>query len=329
MKPVGIIANPDSGRDIRRLVAYGSVFDNHEKVNIVKRLLMAMDSLGVKEAFFMPDYFNIVRRALDDLEISLEAQSLNMRMTGTQDDSTLAAEMMADLGVGCIITLGGDGTNRVVAKTSGTTPLIPVSTGTNNVFPYMVEGTLAGLAAGVVAGDHVPLAEVTRRAQRLELLRDGGLIDIALVDILVSDARFVASRAVWDVSTLLEIFLARSEPANIGFSSAGGRICPLPPDSGRGLYITIGPGKHRVKTPIAPGLICWLDIGSHRTFGPDEEIPISHTPSTIALDGEREISVTKDDRLTVRINPEGPVVVDIDQVLKRACECALFVSDQP
>jgi predicted polyphosphate/ATP-dependent NAD kinase len=311
------------------LVAYGSVFDNHEKVNIVKRLLMAMDSVGVKEVFFMPDYFYIVPRALDGLEICLEAQALNMQMTGTQEDSTLAAEMMTGLGVSCIITLGGDGTNRVVAKTCGTTPLIPVSTGTNNVFPYMVEGTLAGLAAGVVAGNQLPLEEVTHRAQRLEVLRDGELLDIALVDILVSDARFVASRAVWDVSSLLEIFLARSEPASIGFSSAGGRICPLPPESVRGLHIALGPGKERIKTPIAPGLICWLDIGSHRVFGQDEEVSISHTPSMIALDGEREISVTKQDRLVVRINPEGPVVVDIDKVLKRACECSLFVSDQP
>jgi TPP-dependent pyruvate/acetoin dehydrogenase alpha subunit len=34
LKPVGIIANPASGKDNRRLVAYGSVFDNNEKVNI-------------------------------------------------------------------------------------------------------------------------------------------------------------------------------------------------------------------------------------------------------------------------------------------------------
>ena len=32
MRPVGIIANPASGKDIRRLVAHGSVFSNLEKV---------------------------------------------------------------------------------------------------------------------------------------------------------------------------------------------------------------------------------------------------------------------------------------------------------
>ncbi len=31
---VGVIANPAAGKDIRRLVAHGSVFDNNEKINI-------------------------------------------------------------------------------------------------------------------------------------------------------------------------------------------------------------------------------------------------------------------------------------------------------
>ncbi len=57
MKPVGIIPNPDSGKDIRRSVAYGSVFDNNEKVNIVKRVILGLDSMGVEETAFMPDFF--------------------------------------------------------------------------------------------------------------------------------------------------------------------------------------------------------------------------------------------------------------------------------
>ena len=38
---VGIIANPMSGRDIRRLVAKASVFPNAEKTNMVLRLIAA------------------------------------------------------------------------------------------------------------------------------------------------------------------------------------------------------------------------------------------------------------------------------------------------
>ncbi|WP_222927512.1 hypothetical protein [Biomaibacter acetigenes] len=36
MKSIGIIANPASGKDIRRLVAHATIIDNNEKVNIVK-----------------------------------------------------------------------------------------------------------------------------------------------------------------------------------------------------------------------------------------------------------------------------------------------------
>jgi predicted polyphosphate/ATP-dependent NAD kinase len=39
MRRGGIIANPAAGKDIRRLVAHGSTFDNNEKVNIVHRVL--------------------------------------------------------------------------------------------------------------------------------------------------------------------------------------------------------------------------------------------------------------------------------------------------
>ncbi|RBP68877.1 hypothetical protein DES36_10215 [Alkalibaculum bacchi] len=34
MPPIGIIANPASGKDIRRLLSYATVIDNNEKVNI-------------------------------------------------------------------------------------------------------------------------------------------------------------------------------------------------------------------------------------------------------------------------------------------------------
>ena len=44
MTCVGIIANPASGKDIRRLVAHGSVFNNNEKVNIVRRVILGLDA---------------------------------------------------------------------------------------------------------------------------------------------------------------------------------------------------------------------------------------------------------------------------------------------
>ena len=328
MKPVGIIANPASGKDIRRLVAYGSVFDNNEKINIIKRILVALDSFGVTDVYTMPDFSGLGMRAMNDVDISLKANLLEMEIGGVQEDSTRAANIMAKMGTACIITLGGDGTNRVVAKGCGETPLLPISTGTNNVFPYMIEGTLAGMAAAVLASNSVGLDDVCKRMPRLDIYKNGELIDIALIDLVVTDDTFVGARAVWEPETIKEVFLTRVRPANIGFSALGGYLSPLPSNSTKGLHITIGPGDKKVKTPIAPGLICWLPIAFHRTIDPDEKVSIPHTPAVIALDGEREISVSDGDQLSVCLNPEGPLVVDINTALASAADKGLFISNQ-
>ena len=145
MSIVGIIANPAAGKDIRRLVAHGRFVPNNEKVNILKRVLAGLAG-AVREArgddAGHRDAIPPGRRRLADRD--LEAEMLDMAIDGREEDSTRAAMAMAGMGVSCIVTLGGDGTNRAVAKGSGGVPLVPISTGTNNVFPYMVEGTVAG-----------------------------------------------------------------------------------------------------------------------------------------------------------------------------------------
>jgi hypothetical protein len=151
MITVGIIANPASGKDIRRLVAHGSVFDNDEKVSIVKRVLLGLEAVGVERVWIMPDRFGIGLKALDGLKLAIEASLLEMPAFFNQDDSRRAAGLLAKRGARCIVTLGGDGTNRAVARACGGVPLMPISTGTNNVFPLMIEATTAGLAAGLVA----------------------------------------------------------------------------------------------------------------------------------------------------------------------------------
>ncbi|MBF0530229.1 MAG: NAD(+)/NADH kinase [Deltaproteobacteria bacterium] len=325
MKPVGIIANPASGKDIRRLVAYGSVFDNNEKVNIVRRIILGLDSLGVPEVFFMPDFYGIGPRAMDDLEVSLKISLLDMVAEGQQEDSTLAARLFNEKGVGCIITLGGDGTNRAVAKGCGQTPLLPISTGTNNVFPYMVEGTLAGIAAGVAAL-HPELEKCCfKQTSKLEIKRDGEPIDLALVDVVVSKSGFVASRAVWEVANIKEIFLARAEPENIGFSSIGGLILGAPPGEAQGVHIVVGENGRIVRAPIAPGLIRPVPVISHRLFNPGEEIRLTHTPALIALDGERELIVKEKEYVTVSIDPQGPRVLDLPCTLRWAARHGIFI----
>ncbi len=137
---VGIIANPAAGKDIRRLVAHGRFVTNQEKVNILRRVLAGIESVGVRRVVFMPDMDGLGHGSLDTSIEGLSVEFVDILVTNKEGDSTRAAEAMQDRGVGSIVTLGGDGTNRAVAKGAGDIPIVPISTGTNNVFPRMIEG---------------------------------------------------------------------------------------------------------------------------------------------------------------------------------------------
>jgi predicted polyphosphate/ATP-dependent NAD kinase len=318
MRSVGIIANPGSGKDIRRLIACGSVFDNNEKANILKRVFLALDSFGIEKVVIMPDIYGIGYHALEDLDVHLSTVFLDMAVEGIQDDSTRAAQIMADMDVACIITLGGDGTNRVVAKSCGDTPLLPISTGTNNVFPLMIEGTIAGMAAGAVAALSLKGEDIAIRKPRLEIYDDTTLIDVALVDVVVSDHCFAGCRANCDETSVYEIYLTNSEPGHIGFSAVGAALTVADADRGRGMHISVGGGNERVLAPIAPGMMRWIPIRSYQILEPHKSLPIKFAPSFLSLDGEREIDIGKDEKISILLNEAGPYVVDIQKALLMA-----------
>ncbi|MFN8597819.1 MAG: NAD(+)/NADH kinase [Anaerolineae bacterium] len=322
MTTVGIIANPASGKDIRRLIAHGSVFDNQEKVNIVRRVMLGLQAAGIDEVCFMPDYFGIGQRAADGVDLKLKVSTLDMRVQANQDDSTLAAQLMREQGVGAVVTLGGDGTNRAVAKTIGDVPIMPISTGTNNVFPQMIEGTVAGLAAGLIARRVILIEEAAHQQLRLDIRRDGEPIDLALIDVVVYVDEFIGSRAVWDMSKVREIMLTRASPSNIGLSSIGGGLFCAQLDRQHGVYLRVNDGEHSIAltAPIAPGLIEDIHISAFRLLNVGDEIPIGYTPSILALDGEREIIVHPNEQISIALSDRGPRLIDMRQTLELAAQ---------
>jgi len=324
MSLIGIIANPASGKDIRRLVAYSSVFDNQEKIRIVRRVLMGLQAVGSCRVAYMPDYQGLVERALDGLQVSLSAERLDFDARADQRDSIKSAQLLAEQGAGCIITLGGDGTNRVVAKTSGQVPILPLSTGTNNVFPYMIEATVAGLAAGLIGAGKVSRQEGTFQSTCLEVVIENKVVDIAVVDAVVSTDIFIGSRAIWEMDKIRQIFLNRSNPTNIGFSSIGGMLRSIAPDEPLGMALKLGKNGQSVTAPIAPGIIEEVLIKNMQLIAPGEEIDIIVTPCVVALDGEREIEIKKGQKAAIRLSRKGPLVVDVIRTMAVAMEKKIF-----
>lgn len=323
MPTVGIIANPAAGKDIRRLVAQGRVVSNQEKSNILRRVFAGLQSHGVDKVVVMPDMAGLARSAMNDTRDELCSAFLDQTPTGSQHDSTIAARMMRDAGTDCIVTLGGDGTNRLVAKGCGDVPLAPISTGTNNVFPKEIEGTLAGIAAAMVATHPQHRADICRRSKKIEIMVDGAIRDIALVDAAVSHQTMIGARALWDVSTLHSVFLSRAEASSIGIASIGARLALIEIDDPRGLCIRFPDPKqyarHSLVAPIAPGMVKEVAIADWRTIEPGELVAIEAIRGTIALDGEREIELLEGMQAAVRIKSDGPWVVDFDRALQSAC----------
>ena len=325
MATVGIIGNPAAGKDIRRLVAHGRLVPNQEKINTIKRILAGLDATRVERVVFMPDSAMLGRAAIERARFSFEVQFLDMAVSNGEEDSSKAAGLMACMGVDCIVTLGGDGTNRAVAKGSQNIPLVPVSTGTNNVFPSMVEGTVAGMAAGVVARGLIDVDEATSATRRLEIHQDGSLRDIALVDVAVSKESFVGARAIWNMDTVHEIFLARAAPGAIGLSAIGAQL-PLEPESDdAGMHLRLGPGGATVWAPLAPGVVSPVEVGEWRPLSMGEPVEVELRPCILALDGERTLSLLPGSAAYVSLSEKGPTVVDVEFALREAARYGVFV----
>ena len=183
----------------------------------------------------------------------------------------------------------------------------------------MIEGTLVGMAAAAIANGTVTQEEGCDRAPRLDLRNEEGVVmDHALVDLAIIDARDIASRAVWEPKTIREVYLTQARPTNIGLSSIGGQLHPLEPMSGEGLRIILNSEARNgleLMAPIAPGLMKTLTIESHQTFSAGMPQRIAFTPCAVALDGEREIIIPANAEFTVNFNRHGPLVVNIEKTL--------------
>jgi len=332
---VGIVANPASGRDVRRLVAKASVFHTAEKCNMIQRVLAALGATGVEQVLMMPDLGGIaagVYRALQSPADSTsqrwpEVTFLDMPIEDSAVDSIRAVDRMMELGVAVIIVLGGDGTNRVVAKKSGNKPLIALSTGTNNMFPEIREATIAGLAAGLVATGAVPLDAATIQNKVLRLTVNGIDQDLALIDVCITNDYWTGAKALWRPEDLSDLFVTFAKADAIGLSAIAGFVHPVDRQVGYGLKLELVPpgrGFITVRVPIAPGLIAPVGIADIREIYPNELWPLQTSRGAVALDGEREIEFGPRDQVVVSLDLDGPVTVDIGKVMELAVEHRLF-----
>jgi predicted polyphosphate/ATP-dependent NAD kinase len=329
---VGVIANPASGRDIRRLVAGASVFDNAEKGNMVFRLMVGLGAAGVERVLMMPAASGLY----DALEHNLrshgrgaklpELELLEMPLRHEARDTVEAVRRMCEQGVAAIAVLGGDGTSRLVARHCGKVPICPLSTGTNNAFPEMREATVAGIATGLVATGRLRTLR-REKVLRVHVEGENGRVDCALVDVAASSERFVGARALWKPESVHEIVVASAAPDAVGLSAVAGLLDPLPREAPYGLHLRLAPpekARHVLSVPIAPGLVVPVGVAGARRVPLGEAVELEPRAGVIALDGEREIERGTEDRVSVAPDGGGPLVVDVAAAMRQAANKRLL-----
>jgi len=332
---VGIIANPVSARDIRRVISHAGNLQITDRANILLRVLAGLAATGVSQVVMMPENAGIhghLRRGLNRATNAGEArfpalELLDMAIGGDASDSATAARMMRQMNVGAIVVLGGDGTHRVVISECGDVPVAGVSTGTNNAFPEMREPTITGLAVGLAVTGAVPPGVAVVNNKCLDVAINDRR-EIALVDVAIVRERFVGARAIWKSESFRELFVAFAEPGSIGLSSIVGLVAPVKRSSPFGRRLVFDDPRDapfRVAAPIAPGLI--EDIGIARVETLDFDAPRTLTvgSGSIALDGEREITFSERDRISVTLRDAAFRTIDVAACMSFAASNGLFV----
>ena len=333
---VGIIANPISARDIRRIIVNASNLQISDRVNIVMRLLTTLHSLGVERVLMMPDKAGLRSMLTRNLGRGGSRRGtfpvlefLDMDPNSTVDDTFLAARMMRAAGVKALIVLGGDGTHRAVVRECADIPIAGLSTGTNNAFPEMREPTVTALAVGLYATGRLSAEQALATNKLLDIsINGGGRHDIALVDAVISTDRYIGARALWKTDHLAAAYLTFADPLAIGLSAIGGLLHPVDRRDPFGLAIGLCEDpEHRrlhVQAPIAPGLLADVGIAGWEPMPAGQPFEVALDAGIVALDGERELPFEPGERVQVTLRPNAFPTVDVARCMHIAAREGLF-----
>ncbi|WP_148412960.1 NAD(+)/NADH kinase [Haloferax sp. KTX1] len=336
---IGLVVNPAAGRDIRRLTGGASVSNNYAKRRTAGCVLAGLTLVDDAEVLVMPDNTGLADRIVDDAPDGVSVEFVDMTVTASGRDSRTAAAHFADH-ADAVVVLGGDGTTRDVAQTVGDVPVVSISTGTNNVVPTPVDGTVAGAAAALVGSGAVSAAAATTRHGTVEVdvvRSEETTVIRGLATVGVLDRPFVGTRAILDPSDIVGGVVSRSSPAEIGLSGiAGGLVTHRPDDPGGVGFRLSRDGADGTDAPDAatspattvraitvPGRLSTVDVAEHRVLDDGEDYVFEVDRGVISVDGEREHEVRNG---TVRLRPvgDGPRLVDVESVLERAADDGRF-----
>ena len=299
---VGVVANPSSSKDIRRLTGLARVIDIEEKANLVARLLVGLATDDRITVSMLDDRAGLARRAATLAgPAGPPVDYLDLEPSGTETDTRRAAQEFAGQGAKALVTVGGDGTVRAAAEGWPRAPLVPIAAGTNNAFALTDEPTVIGVATAMAVTRQAEAAFAPTTAIEVDTSEGRAL---AVIDAVVVRDRWVGAGAIWQTDQLVEGFVTSSRRTAVGIASVSAALGPLAPAHAR--RIEFG-GPRTVKAVFGPGVVTDVPVSGHVDLPMGSEIAMHQEAGLVALDGERRLPVRGG---TVRV-VEGPRVLDV------------------
>jgi hypothetical protein len=100
--------------------------------------------------------------------------------------------------------------------------------------------------------------------------------------------------------------------------SIPGRLAEVKETDAGGIFLRVGENGKVVKAAIAPGVIKNIPVSDWRRVEQEEIIELESKRRIIALDGERELSVKKNEKLSLQLSYSSVDFLEYEKVLKFA-----------
>jgi hypothetical protein len=300
----------------------------HEaKRDIVARVAAGADAMGVTDIYITKEPFQISSMALQNMGLKANVHMVEHPLANDAIDTERSMAMFREAGCNTFVSLGGDGTNRAIVRSAPDIDLVPLSTGTNNVFPVLAEPTVAGIVAGLNACGKLHDAEANGLKRRVKVLhvKTPRAQDVGLIDAVLLRRDHVGNLLPFDAQRLGKMLLTRAEPNSIGMSPIGGYIHPVYAEDDYGLAITMDPTGDPVLAPLSPGLFRDVRVSALQQIEFDEEVIMSG-PGVIALDGDRDHKLLDNEEASICIRRDGPWVIDIERTMRWAVSQGIMAS---
>jgi len=325
---LALCVNPMSGRDVRRLAARATNMTHEAKRDIVARVAAGADAVGVTDIYIAAEPFRIASLALANMNLGAKVHCLKLPIRNDASDTETNVSAFLDAGCTSMVSLGGDGTNRAIVRALGgqceRVHLMPLSTGTNNVFPVLVEPTIAGMVAGLQAAGRLvdAPAELQQRAKVLHVTDGASGQDVGLIDAVLLRQDHVGNLLPFDAEKIERLLLTRAEPDGIGMSPIGGLLQEVGTEVDAGLLVDLQPGATaqtpgRFVAPLSPGLFAPVAV-QHMAQVPLGEPVAFSGPGVLALDGDRDHKIVAGSELQVSVRRDGPWVLNAQPVMRWA-----------